>query len=86
MFLRDSDTVLLVLSVSRTSETNEAEAVEMSLSLFSSAMMATEKMAGYNGTESSEKISPYLKSSEHTNSHKKHAEKQRSTMNQQIPA
>ena len=82
MFLRDSDTVLLVLSVSRTSETNEAEAVEMSLSLISSAMMAAEKMAGYRGTESSAKISPYLKSSEHTNSHEKHAEKQRSTINQ----
>ena len=55
MFLRDSDTVLLVLSVSRTSETNEAEALAMSLSLFSSAMMATERKAGYSGTESSEK-------------------------------
>ena len=54
MFLRDSDTILLVLSVSRTSETNYAEALAMSLlSLFSSAIMATEKMAG--GTESSEK-------------------------------
>ena len=71
MFLRDSDTILLVPSVSHTSETNETEAEEMSLSLFSSAMMETEKMAGYSGTESSEKISPYLQSREHTKSRKK---------------
>ena len=58
MFFRDSDTVLLALSVSHTSETNEA--VETSSFLFSSALMATEKMVGYSGTESSEKISPYL--------------------------
>ena len=61
--------------------------MKMSSSLFSSSMMATEKMAGPSGTESSEKNSPYLQSRE-TQTHRKkdHAENTQKHHEQVIPS